>query len=42
MSAASRTNRETLEPWRLAASWIGFMPSRVKPIVVRVMRLAKS
>ena len=33
ISAASRTNCETLEPWRLAASWISCIPSRVKLIV---------
>jgi hypothetical protein len=42
ISAASRTNCETLEPWRLAASWISCMPSRVKLIVVRVIGMAKS
>ena len=42
ISAASRTNCETLEPWRLAAFWISFMPSRVKLIVVRVIGMAKS
>ena len=42
VSAASRTNCETLEPWRLAAFWISCMPSRVKLIVVRVMAMAKS
>ena len=42
ISAASRTNCETLEPWRLAAFLISFIPSRVKLIVVRVMGMAKS
>ena len=42
MSAASRTNCETLEPWRLAAWRIRSIPWGVKLIVVQVIGTAKS
>jgi hypothetical protein len=41
ISAAARTNCETLQTWCLAAFWISSIPSRVKLIVVRVMGIAK-
>jgi hypothetical protein len=42
ITVASRTNCETLEPWRLAALRSSSMSSRVKLIVVRVIGTVKS
>jgi hypothetical protein len=40
--AASRTNCETLERWRLATSRISSIPSRVKLMVVGITGIEKS
>ena len=42
ISASSRTNSETREARRLAASRLNSIPPRVKVIVVRVINTAKS
>jgi hypothetical protein len=42
MSAASRTNCETQQPWRFGRFLDQLHASRVKLMVVRVMAMAKS